>query len=416
MRSNKLLEMDTKLVLSKLPVAAGLRWDSYHQDHNAFCLPNTRVDLLSQIQDWALDGTAKPIFWLNGMAGTGKSTISRTLARSFSNKGYLGASFFFKRNERDQDSLAKFFTTLAADMTVRHPSTSSIINKNLASDASLISKTILVQFEKLVFDPLSRTLTEKPIVFIVDALDECGRHEDIKLIIHLFAQLQEKPMRSIRIFLTSRPDLPSRLGFKAIEGSYQDIILHRVPTDVISHDISLFVKHTLSKIRDEFNASVPESRKLADSWPIQDDVDELASMAIPLFIFAATVCLFIADRNCGTPRELLKEVLEFQATQALELDQRHKAYRPVWEKPINGKMAIRREEILEQFRQIVGTIIVVAYPLTTASLAALLDMPLDTIEGTLDLLHSVLQVPKDSASAIRLLHLCFRDFLTGSGV
>jgi len=31
--------------------------------------------------DWCDDPDSKCIFWLNGMAGTGKSTISRTIAR-----------------------------------------------------------------------------------------------------------------------------------------------------------------------------------------------------------------------------------------------------------------------------------------------------------------------------------------------
>ncbi|PMD60182.1 uncharacterized protein K444DRAFT_528610 [Hyaloscypha bicolor E] len=40
---------------------------------------------------------SETIFWLHGPAGTGKSAISRTIARNFAKTGQLGASYFFKR-------------------------------------------------------------------------------------------------------------------------------------------------------------------------------------------------------------------------------------------------------------------------------------------------------------------------------
>jgi hypothetical protein len=45
---------------------------------------------------WADGPHPETIFWLNGMAGTGKSTISRTVARAraFADKRRLGGSFF----------------------------------------------------------------------------------------------------------------------------------------------------------------------------------------------------------------------------------------------------------------------------------------------------------------------------------
>jgi len=42
------------------------------------------------------------MFWLNGVSGTGKSTISRTVAQGFEREAVLGASSFFKRGERDR--------------------------------------------------------------------------------------------------------------------------------------------------------------------------------------------------------------------------------------------------------------------------------------------------------------------------
>ena len=48
-----------------------------------------------------------------GMAGMGKSTIARTLARDWDGQGKLGASFFFSRGGGDRSQSKKLFTTLS---------------------------------------------------------------------------------------------------------------------------------------------------------------------------------------------------------------------------------------------------------------------------------------------------------------
>ena len=44
---------------------------------------------------------AKRVFWLNGMAGTGKSTIARTVAESFRGEPFIVSSFFFSLHGED---------------------------------------------------------------------------------------------------------------------------------------------------------------------------------------------------------------------------------------------------------------------------------------------------------------------------
>src|SRR5688572_11858643 len=78
---------------------------------------------------------------------------------------------------------------------------------------------------------------------------------------------------------------------------------------------------------------------------------------------------------------------------------------------VANKSAEQREEILQQFRHIVGSIIILACPLSTAALARMLDPPRDDIDGRLDMLHSVLSVPSSVNEPVRLLYLSFRDFL-----
>jgi hypothetical protein len=63
-----------KIDLSQLKIAKGAAFNSYENKHDG-CLPGTRSDLLREIKEWAESPHGKCIFWLSGMAGTGKSTI-----------------------------------------------------------------------------------------------------------------------------------------------------------------------------------------------------------------------------------------------------------------------------------------------------------------------------------------------------
>jgi hypothetical protein len=99
-------------------------FNAYDRQDEPACLPTTRVDLLQEIYDWTdgKDGQdERCIFWLSGLAGTGKSTISRTVARRCSEQKRLGASFFFSKGDGDVSHAGKFFTSLAVQLAAAIP-------------------------------------------------------------------------------------------------------------------------------------------------------------------------------------------------------------------------------------------------------------------------------------------------------
>ncbi|EXL63718.1 hypothetical protein FOPG_20008 [Fusarium oxysporum f. sp. conglutinans race 2 54008] len=132
-------------------------------------------------------------------------------------------------------------------------------------------------------------------------------------------------------------------------------------------------------------------------------------MAVPLFIFAATVCRFIDDRNCGSPPMQLQEVL----------NHRHKnygsqlglTYGPVLSSQLIKAPKDKHEQIVRDFKAIVGSIVVLASPLSVAAISQLLDISREIVDIRLDTLHSVLSIPMTCNSPVRLLHLSFRDYL-----
>ena len=73
----------------------------YRAGNRKGCMKGTRRNILLQLENWLNDEQDKRVFWLNGLTGTGKSTIAQTFAEiSFAN-GILGASFFCSRYYED---------------------------------------------------------------------------------------------------------------------------------------------------------------------------------------------------------------------------------------------------------------------------------------------------------------------------
>ncbi|KAF1941507.1 hypothetical protein EJ02DRAFT_203243 [Clathrospora elynae] len=58
-------------------------FNSLAKQHERTCLSKKRVGLLEKIHSWADERDKRCIFWLSGLAGTGKSTIARTVARYY---------------------------------------------------------------------------------------------------------------------------------------------------------------------------------------------------------------------------------------------------------------------------------------------------------------------------------------------
>ena len=80
------------------------------------CLKGTRETVLDEIGLWARDFDKLPVYWLNGLAGTGKSTIAQTVAERLFADGQLGASFFCSRDFEDRSNLELIFPTLAVQL------------------------------------------------------------------------------------------------------------------------------------------------------------------------------------------------------------------------------------------------------------------------------------------------------------
>jgi nucleoside phosphorylase len=401
--------IDRNLSLDKLPTANAAEYNSHDDENEAECLEGTRTDLLRQITEWTSSPDGKCLFWLNGMAGTGKSTISRTVARSLKKRQKLGASFFFKRGEEDRGNAKKLFPSLAQQLVLQYPVLISRVRKAIEADPNIASKSLGEQFDQLLLQPLLdlEASGQENLVVLLDALDECDDDRDVRRIIRLMAQLQQVQAIRVRVFLTSRPELPIRLGFKNItDQDYQDLILHEIPERVTRHDISLFLKYRLTKIRIERD-------RIPYEWPTESIILSLVDMSVPLFISAATVCRYI-EHSRFEPTARLQELLQDQTKYVTRME---KTYMPILTQLVNDLESdeIEQKQLLEDFQRIIGLILLLAVPLSIQSLSKLLNIETLPLRTHLDSFQSVLSVPNiGEDKPVRILHLSFRDFLTST--
>ncbi|KAK6337054.1 hypothetical protein TWF718_009840 [Orbilia javanica] len=410
-------------LLDELPYAEDACYNSRLWEHTDRCLPDTRVDLLNEITAWSQRPSSQIIFWLNGMAGTGKSTIARTAANEFANKGQLAASFFFSRGGGNLSHAGMFATTIAIQLANRLKDFKHHICKAIQDDRKIASQALRTQWERLVVSPLSNSNSHasQPFIFIIDALDECEGDDDIGLLLQLFAETASIEGIQIRVFITSRPETPIRLGFRDMPGILHfDLALHDISRAIVDLDISVFFKARFKEIRD-ISESAPTD------WPDDETINILVQKAGGLFIYAATVYRFIKTNvDRWLPQNLLQAFLPQNEAAHPRKRRRVPPSSPtkeldaIYMQILNHSIervneGENKEELAKEFRKVVGSIVVLSEPLSAAALERLLGVDQGIVLLRLRHLHSVLNVPQDQDSKIRLLHPSFRDFLLDKG-
>ena len=261
------------------------------------CLPGTRVELLDILTNWLMAPSEgqKNILWLNGVAGSGKSTISTTIAQRFLALRRRGAFLHFDRNDQVNSNPAAFIRTLSHQLARFNPLIREAICKQLEAKPGLETAPISTQFEELVRKPLNSIAllsSEGPIIIVIDSLDECGdaatRADLLKVLRDGLAKL---PL-VFRVLVTSRDerDIHHLL-------STPNVVAKPLPLSdpTVNHDIALYLRHSLQEIR-------TEDHDLPLGWPVKEDLGRLGSLAGGLFIWASTAIKFIVA-HCGKCRK-----------------------------------------------------------------------------------------------------------------
>ncbi|CEJ82927.1 hypothetical protein VHEMI02966 [[Torrubiella] hemipterigena] len=369
------------------------------------CLEGTRASIRKRLLSWSDSTNGPNIFWLNGSAGTGKSTIARTIADTLEGNGTLAGGYFFKRGNETRNRMVGVLPTLVHQV-IRHIAGLKVcVSASLGSEDgdALDAMSLEFQFEKL-FDVPLQTLEPlyrdyKPQVIIIDALDESiEQNLAFKLIFEL-AKLGSKQPR-FNILVTSRATTDLELVFEnlAEKGKVYEILrLQDEFAEETKEDIEAFLRSSFAEIR--------KKKKIKrDPWPTEEDVQLLLSRATdpsPLFVYASSLLRFI-DRF--SPTKQLEKWLQVSSTSN---DQLYEIYQPI----LTDAFLPLDDEQLDAAKSILQLVIVAVTPVSALTISELLDMDCDDVHEILRQFHAVIQQSEDSSRPISLHHKSFSDYL-----
>ena len=259
---------------------------TYQHGNRRGCLRGTRETVLGEIESWAKDFNRSPVFWLNGLAGTGKSTIAQTIAERVFADGLLGASFFCSRDFEDRSDMHSILPTLAFQLAHKYPNFRSHLVPLLRSNPDIVDESLFGQMERLIIEPLQST--DVSTVILIDALDECRDEEPSSAILSVLGRLAKR-IPKVKFFITGRPEPRIKTGFRLplLVDATSIFVLHDVHPSLINNDIQLFLKHELSEL---------SQRHLLDGWPTDESINLLCQRAAGLFVYATATVKYLGEK------------------------------------------------------------------------------------------------------------------------
>ena len=359
------------------------------------CLQDTRTAFLQFVFNWINDTNSQQnILWIHGLAGSGKSTLSNTIASVSGHSGQLGAFLFFDRDVTERSDPAMVIRTLAHQLGSSDPRLGAAIRAIIEKNSNILLSPLALQFQRLIFDPLASFDDPiSPIVVVLDALDECGTAEERGTLLEVLANDFGRLPLYIRTIVTSRAEIDICNAFKP-----QQHILAReldITSPANSDDILSYFQYRMALIR-----SQKRHLRLAEDWPGERVFLQLVQRASGLFVWASTVSEFI---NGHDPRKRLDVILSGEITSGAEA-----ALDILYKTALESIGCWDDEDFTTDFREIMGIVLIARQPLSSRAIDTLMQLPEDRPSmHTISLLGCVLQ----QSPTVRVLHPSFADFL-----
>ncbi|KAF7976782.1 hypothetical protein HWV62_5620 [Athelia sp. TMB] len=357
----------------------------------------TRLSVIEVISRWKDDPEGRPICWMSGPAGFGKSAISQTVAEACARDGTLAASFFFLRGAAGRSSIDHFITTLAYQITVSVPEVKHLVEKALQRDSTVLHQSIPYQLQNLIFTPLIAVVTPntpRTLLIVVDALDECNDRNSMREFITALAHACHV-VRHLRLrwLLTSRGEEHIRQSFSGTVSQHATNVVQLDHFDARS-DIELFLEARFSDI---IHNNPRLFRGILLPWPSRHDFWILVDRSSGLFIFAATLVNFVTDGR-APPNRKLESVLQM-----------HAGLDPLYDQVLRD--ALQDIDAISCFRRVLAALMLLHAQPSVELLADLLELSTQDVLHALLAIQSIIRIPGDDNAPIELNHTSLRDFL-----
>jgi hypothetical protein len=359
------------------------------------CMPNTRTELLKEIWSWitSIDAeTPAQILWLTGVAGAGKSAVAHTVGRRCQDYGLLTSCFFFDRDIPERNNPKALFSTIARDLADQCVDFSQYIARALESKRSLAGSSIFVHFNELILRSSQYLPADKPVVLIIDALDE-GYNLDV---LKIFRDQVPKLPGAFRILVTSR--MTKELNIFLSNKLHVHSLSINIDEPSNLTDIALYADHKLRE--------VAEWGDLGEDWPGSLLLNRFIGAAGGLFIWVTVVTEYL--RMSMDPGQELKSLIERESLGDLSAETKMvELYSTILQ---GCKWSDRA--FVNGYSLLIGAIVAAKTPLSISALQSIhrhLTLPVRTL---LQPLASLLTGLANDHTPVKFLHLSLRDFLT----
>jgi hypothetical protein len=273
------------------------------------CHPGTRTEVIGIIEQWmgATDCATRPIFWLNGPAGAGKTAILQTIAERSKVRGVPHANFFFFRTDPSRNSTSPFVATLIHQIFAFYPLLRDAAALTISTNPLILHATVQEQFSELLVAPLRVAQQSSPvylpIVLIIDGLDECDSESKLgqRQILRALENVLVTKNCPFRVLVASRVEHQITTAFNQMSAPVFPLYLNDEYSP--ERDIRLFVIEQFRKVR----ATHPLRHTLEEDWPSIHDQENVVRKSSGQFIYAATVMRFISD-SAASPKLSLERV------------------------------------------------------------------------------------------------------------
>jgi hypothetical protein len=394
-------------ILDTLQPLTSASWDVVD---TASCSPGTRVALLNDLWSWVESPSRHPyVFWMNGLAGTGKSTLARSLCQRLEENGLLAASFFISRQQAERRDSSNIVRTIAYQIALRQRPFAQALCAELRERPMSSPRSLQKLVTDLIVQPARAIDKARSLIFVVDALDESwvdarGRQggELLLLLVRGLLRLSGQ----LRLFISSRAEPAIQAMFHQLSATAQQAVvqLHDLDKTVVQADIRTYLINSFADIR----ADRP-GREL-DDWPRTHDIEQLVHLSGALFVYAATVIRFVDNRRYS-PRARLASMLD-----GLQTDGSASPYRLLDQLYLQVLRDVIQtdeddEEVLcDRVRAVAGAIVLAGDALSVDALADLTRLSSeDTLITVQSLSSLLLAVPGEP---VRIFHPSLPDFIT----